>query len=171
MRCTDCSVAHCPDEDQSRRESCESRCSRHEYFCKAGGTECLEQCVAACLCETSCYGLIEDAALCTEQGGKWVNLNQNFDNLLVGTIALFEISTTEGWVDVMLAAVDSRGPYLQPKRDANEFIGSMLFVAFMLIGSFFVLNLCVGVIIDNYNKQKKESDIHLSWSLMCRLHG
>eukprot|EP00913_Durusdinium_trenchii_P023005 g21600.t1 len=30
----------------------------------------------------------------------------------------------------------------------------------MLIGSFFVLNLCVGVIIDNYNKQKKESDIH-----------
>lgn len=160
MRCTDCSVAHCPDEDQSRRESCESRCSRHEYFCKAGGTECLEQCVAACLCETSCYGLIEDAALCTEQGGKWVNLNQNFDNLLVGTIALFEISTTEGWVDVMLAAVDSRGPYLQPKRDANEFIGSMLFVAFMLIGSFFVLNLCVGVIIDNYNKQKKESDIH-----------
>lgn len=36
----------------------------------------------------------------------------------------------------------------------------MLFVAFMLIGSFFVLNLCVGVIIDNYNKQKKESDIH-----------
>jgi hypothetical protein len=25
----------------------------------------------------------QDAALCTEQGGKWVNLNQNFDNLLV----------------------------------------------------------------------------------------
>jgi len=162
MRCTDCSDAHFPEyaQDQSRRESCEQRCSRHEYFCKDGGADCLEQCQAACLCETSCSGLIEDAALCTEQGGKWVNLNQNFDNLLVGTIALFEISTTEGWVDVMLAAVDSRGPYLQPRRDANEFIGSLLFVAFMLIGSFFVLNLCVGVIIDNYNKQKKESDIH-----------
>ncbi|CAK9063893.1 unnamed protein product [Durusdinium trenchii] len=162
MRCSDCSEANCPEssQDLSRRDSCQQRCARHEYFCKGGGAECLEQCVAACICESSCWGLIEDAALCTEQGGKWVNLNQNFDNLLVGTIALFEISTTEGWVDVMLAAVDSRGPYLQPRRDANEFIGSMLFVAFMLIGSFFVLNLCVGVIIDNYNKQKKESDIH-----------
>ncbi|CAE7641000.1 NaCP60E [Symbiodinium pilosum] len=110
------------------------------------------------MCRDHCWGLIKDAALCTEQGGKWVNMNQNFDNLLVGTISLFEISTTEGWVDVMLAAVDSRGPYLQPRRDANEFIGSLLFVAFMLIGSFFVLNLCVGVIIDNYNKQKSASD-------------
>lgn len=27
------------DKDQSRRESCESRCSRHEYFCKAGPPE------------------------------------------------------------------------------------------------------------------------------------
>ena len=29
-------------------------------------------------------------------GWKWVNLNQNFDDLVVGTISLFEISTTEG---------------------------------------------------------------------------
>ncbi|CAJ1422265.1 unnamed protein product [Effrenium voratum] len=158
MRCSDCSAAFCT-EDQDRRDACSQHCATHEYFCKAGGADCLEQCVATCLCGTHCWGLIKDAALCTEQGGKWVNMNENFDNLLVGTIALFEISTTEGWVDVMLAAVDSRGPYLQPRRDANEFIGSMLFVAFMLIGSFFVLNLCVGVIIDNYNRQKKESDI------------
>jgi len=158
MRCSDCSAAFCT-EDQDRRDACSQHCATHEYFCKAGVADCLEQCVATCLCGTHCWGLIKDAALCTEQGGKWVNMNENFDNLLVGTIALFEISTTEGWVDVMLAAVDSRGPYLQPRRDANEFIGSMLFVAFMLIGSFFVLNLCVGVIIDNYNRQKKESDI------------
>ena len=29
------------------------------------------------------FEIHQDAALCTEQGGKWVNLNQNFDNLLV----------------------------------------------------------------------------------------
>ena len=164
MRCTDCSTAFCSaPEESAQHAGCVQSCARHEYFCMhaAAGSEramCLEQCVAACTCRDHCWGLIQDAALCTEQGGKWVNMNQNFDNLLVGTISLFEISTTEGWVDVMLAAVDSRGPYLQPRRDANEFIGSLLFVAFMLIGSFFVLNLCVGVIIDNYNKQKTASD-------------
>ncbi|CAE7267744.1 unnamed protein product [Symbiodinium necroappetens] len=162
MRCSDCSAAFCSGSDSANHAACIQSCTRHEYFCKevasAQREACLEQCVAACTCRQHCWGLIQDAALCTEQGGKWVNMNQNFDDLLVGTISLFEISTTEGWVDVMLAAVDSRGPYLQPRRDANEFIGSMLFVAFMLIGSFFVLNLCVGVIIDNYNKQKSASD-------------
>eukprot|EP00439_Symbiodinium_sp_Y106_P017984 s4004_g2.t1 len=162
MRCSDCSTAFCDSADSANHAACLQSCTRHEYFCKEVASSqrevCLEQCAAACTCRSHCWGLIQDAALCTEQGGKWVNMNQNFDDLLVGTISLFEISTTEGWVDVMLAAVDSRGPYLQPRRDANEFIGSMLFVAFMLIGSFFVLNLCVGVIIDNYNKQKSASD-------------
>eukprot|EP00930_Biecheleria_cincta_P047048 TRINITY_DN3254_c0_g2_i1.p1 TRINITY_DN3254_c0_g2~~TRINITY_DN3254_c0_g2_i1.p1 ORF type:complete len:2356 (-),score=376.43 TRINITY_DN3254_c0_g2_i1:34-6066(-) len=160
MRCSDCKDAFCSD-DESSRSDCQSRCSDHEYFCKKAKTdseksECREQCEAACMCEGSCREQMEDAALCVEQGGKWVNMNQNFNNLLVATISLVEICTTEGWVDVMLAAVDSRGPYLQPKRDHNEVTGTLTFVAFMLIGSFFVLNLCVGVIIDNYNKQKEE---------------
>ena len=31
-------------------------------------------------------------------------------------------------------------------------------VFFILIGTFFVLNLCVGVIIDNFNQMKRETD-------------
>ncbi|CAE8581533.1 unnamed protein product [Polarella glacialis] len=157
MRCTDCSSSFC-SEDPGKRSSCTSYCDRHEFFCtdKAaqGRSECLTQCVAQCMCEFSCVGLIQDAALCVEQGGRWVNMNQNFDDVIVGMISLFEISTTEGWVDMMLASVDSTGPYKQPRRDENEVLGTLLFVAFILIGSFFVLNLCVGVIIDNYQKQK-----------------
>ncbi|CAE8684127.1 unnamed protein product [Polarella glacialis] len=157
MRCTDCSSSSC-SEDPGKRSSCTSYCDRHEFFCtdKAaqGRSECLTQCVAQCMCEFSCVGLIQDAALCVEQGGRWVNMNQNFDDVIVGMISLFEISTTEGWVDMMLASVDSTGPYKQPRRDENEVLGTLLFVAFILIGSFFVLNLCVGVIIDNYQKQK-----------------
>merc|ERR1719420_2537284 len=42
---------------------------------------------------------------------------------------------------------------MEPVRDVHEFY-SFFFVAFILVGSFFVLNLCVGVIIDNFNKIK-----------------
>eukprot|EP00440_Ansanella_granifera_P074218 gb/GFBE01080540.1/.p1 GENE.gb/GFBE01080540.1/~~gb/GFBE01080540.1/.p1 ORF type:complete len:2396 (+),score=576.99 gb/GFBE01080540.1/:1-7188(+) len=162
MRCTDCQAAFCK-EDAATRSGCQNSCRNHEYFCKGKHQDqtaidaCLEQCVASCMCGDSCVGLIQDAALCVEQGGKWVNMNQNFDSLFMGMVSLFEICTTEGWVDVMLAAVDSRGPYIEPRRDENEFVGSTLFMAFMLVGSFFVLNLCVGVIIDNYNKQKEQT--------------
>eukprot|EP00931_Biecheleriopsis_adriatica_P023690 TRINITY_DN14902_c0_g1_i1.p1 TRINITY_DN14902_c0_g1~~TRINITY_DN14902_c0_g1_i1.p1 ORF type:complete len:2368 (-),score=487.75 TRINITY_DN14902_c0_g1_i1:53-7156(-) len=160
MRCTDCSAAFCT-KDSGTKTACRNQCLSDEYFCKGKDepalTQCLEQCIASCECRDSCMGIVEDAALCVEQGGKWVNMNQNFDNILVGMVSLFEICTTEGWVDVMLAAVDVRGPYLSPRRDENEITGTGLFIAFMLIGSFFVLNLCVGVIIDNYNKQKEDT--------------
>ncbi len=33
---------------------------------------------------------------------------QSFDNIFTAMGALYEISTTEGWVDVMIAAVDQR---------------------------------------------------------------
>ena len=61
---------------------------------------------------------------------------------------LFEIATTEGWVDTMYAGVDSTEPMVEPIRD-NAKVYAWFFVAFILVGSFFVLNLCVGVIIDN----------------------
>jgi hypothetical protein len=72
-------------------------------------------------------------------------------------LTLFEISTTEGWVDVMYAGCDATGFHKEPIRDAQE-IWSLFFVAFIFIGSFFILNLCVGVIVDNFNSIKKDGD-------------
>eukprot|EP00927_Polykrikos_kofoidii_P025416 TRINITY_DN22831_c0_g1_i1.p1 TRINITY_DN22831_c0_g1~~TRINITY_DN22831_c0_g1_i1.p1 ORF type:complete len:2622 (-),score=470.03 TRINITY_DN22831_c0_g1_i1:58-7023(-) len=152
MRCTDCRDEFC-SRDAELEASCLKDCQDHLWFCKDNDPLCLEQCVATCSCDSECVGLALDAAVCLENAGRWVNLNQNFDNLGTAMISLFEVSTTEGWVDLMLAGVDARGPMLQPRRDHNE-LGSLLFVAFILVGSFFVLNLCVGVIIDNYHKQK-----------------
>lgn len=70
----------------------------------------------------------EDAALCIEEGAtpaaqlyKWVpGIQQTFDNIGFAMITLLEISTTEGWVDVMYAAVDARGIHFQPERDSTE---------------------------------------------------
>ncbi|KAL4124034.1 hypothetical protein PRIC2_009876 [Phytophthora ramorum] len=68
-------------------------------------------------------------------------------------LTFFEISTTEGWADVMMAAIDSNGIGMQPIRD-NNMMWALFFVLFIMVGSFFVVNLFVGVIIDNFNRMK-----------------
>ena len=42
-------------------------------------------------------------------GGLWVNKDMNFDNTLNSMFTLFQMMTTEGWLDVMEAGLDSRG--------------------------------------------------------------
>lgn len=82
---------------------------------------------------------------------------QNFDNVFMAMATLYEISTTEGWVDVMIAAVDNNGIDMQPIRDNNE-LTVFFFIGFMIIGSFFVMNLFVGVVIDSFNNVRHEKD-------------
>ena len=57
--------------------------------------------------------------------------------------------TTEGWLEVMEAGIDSQGVDLQPKYNSNLFMLSF-FIIFMIIGSQFIINLFVGVVIDNF---------------------
>uniref|UniRef100_A0A452IGE7 Sodium channel protein n=1 Tax=Gopherus agassizii TaxID=38772 RepID=A0A452IGE7_9SAUR len=64
-------------------------------------------------------------------------------------------ATFKGWMDIMYAAVDSKGVELQPRKDNNIYM-YLYFVVFIIFGSFFTLNLFVGVIIDNFNQQKKK---------------
>jgi len=84
-------------------------------------------------------------------------LYQRFDNTWVALGALFEISTTEGWVDVMLAAVDSTDIHMQPIENNQEF-WIVFFIIFMIIGSYLMTNLFVGVIIQNFNELKAEKE-------------
>jgi len=51
-------------------------------------------------------------------------------------------------------AVDARDIDLQPSYEYNIY-NYLYFVSFILFGSFFTLNLFIGVIIDNFNEQKK----------------
>ena len=55
----------------------------------------------------------------------------------------------------MRDAVDSRGVDLQPSREAN-LPAYGFFYGFVIVGSFFSLNLFIGVIIDNFNRLKKK---------------
>lgn len=76
---------------------------------------------------------------------------QQFDNVAQALLTFFEISTTEAWTAVMYAAVDATEEDMQPIRDAHV-VRVWFFMLFMLIGSYLVMNLFVGVIIDNFNK-------------------
>lgn len=44
----------------------------------------------------------------------------------------------------------------QPIREVNNYM-YFYFVFFIIFGSFFTLNLFIGVIIDNFNEQKKKT--------------
>ena len=72
-----------------------------------------------------------------------MNSDSNFDNIVRASRTLFEMSTTEGWVGVMNLGIDSRGIHLQPKTNSNR-LNSIYFILFIIIGSFFILNLFVG---------------------------
>ncbi|XP_015741030.1 sodium channel protein type 4 subunit alpha [Coturnix japonica] len=86
---------------------------------------------------------------------RWVNVKVNFDNVGLGYLSLLQVATFKGWMDIMYAAVDSREIEEQPVYEINLYM-YIYFVIFIIFGSFFTLNLFIGVIIDNFNQQKKK---------------
>ncbi|XP_026581342.1 sodium channel protein type 4 subunit alpha-like, partial [Pseudonaja textilis] len=86
---------------------------------------------------------------------RWVNVKVNFDNVGLGYLSLLQVATFKGWMDIMYAAVDSREQEEQPHYEVNLYM-YIYFVIFIIFGAFFTLNLFIGVIIDNFNQQKKK---------------
>ncbi len=58
-------------------------------------------------------------------------------------------------MEVMEAASDATEIDKQPCFESNLYISSVYFVFYIICGSFFTLNLFIGVIIDNFNTLKK----------------
>ncbi|XP_042327835.1 sodium channel protein type 5 subunit alpha-like [Sceloporus undulatus] len=85
----------------------------------------------------------------------WTKVRVNFDNVGAGYLALLQVATFKGWMEIMYAAVDSREREEQPVWEYNLYM-YLYFVIFIIFGSFFTLNLFIGVIIDNFNQQKKK---------------
>uniref|UniRef100_H9G6C5 Sodium channel protein n=1 Tax=Anolis carolinensis TaxID=28377 RepID=H9G6C5_ANOCA len=100
--------------------------------------------------QTQCEELIE-----RNETARWKNVKVNFDNVGLGYLSLLQVATFKGWMDIMYAAVDSRNVEKQPHYEDNLYM-YLYFVIFIIFGSFFTLNLFIGVIIDNFNQQKKK---------------
>jgi hypothetical protein len=64
-------------------------------------------------------------------------------------------------MEIMADAVDARDVDLQPQWEASLH-NYFYFVIFIVCGSFFTLNLFIGVIIDNFNMLKKKVRVILA---------
>lgn len=91
---------------------------------------------------------------CLNSGGYWLNYYRNFDNIGSSMMSLFILSSTIGWSDAMYKGAATREIDEIPIQLANQYI-SFYFVAFVVVGNFFLLNLYVGVIISTYNREKE----------------
>ncbi|XP_071329963.1 sodium channel, voltage-gated, type I-like, alpha isoform X1 [Trachinotus anak] len=101
---------------------------------------------------------VKNKTACVAMGSvaRWKNVKINFDNVGFGYLALLQVATFKGWMDIMYAAVDSQSkPEEQPEYEINLKM-YLYFVVFIIFGAFFTLNLFIGVIIDNFNQQKKK---------------
>ncbi|CAL8390684.1 unnamed protein product [Gadus morhua 'NCC'] len=83
----------------------------------------------------------------------WTYAKINFDHVGAGYLALLQVATFKGWMDIMYAAVDSRGPDEQPVYEINLKM-YLFFVIFIIFGAFFTLNLFIGDIFMTEEQKK-----------------
>jgi len=88
---------------------------------------------------------------------QWTRQYYNFDNLLQALLTLFVLCSIDGWVDIMYQGIDAVGPDEEPVEGAND-INSLYFIAFLLIGGFLILNMFVGVILENFNQAQEQEE-------------
>eukprot|EP00004_Rigifila_ramosa_P026090 TRINITY_DN7990_c0_g1_i1.p1 TRINITY_DN7990_c0_g1~~TRINITY_DN7990_c0_g1_i1.p1 ORF type:complete len:1641 (-),score=380.66 TRINITY_DN7990_c0_g1_i1:246-4454(-) len=84
---------------------------------------------------------------------RWGNPSWNFDSTLEAFITLFQVSTLEGWVDVLRSTMDITDLNKQPRQNSSP-QNALFFIIFVFIASFFLVKLFVGVIIDHFNQQR-----------------
>ncbi|XP_038064371.1 voltage-dependent T-type calcium channel subunit alpha-1I-like isoform X5 [Patiria miniata] len=94
---------------------------------------------------------------CTQvhPNNQWVNRQYNFDDLGQALMALFVLASKDGWVEIMYNGIDAVGVDKQPKENNNEWL-ILFFISFILIVGFFVLNMFVGVVVENFHKCREQ---------------
>ncbi|XP_055922890.1 sodium channel protein para isoform X3 [Eupeodes corollae] len=105
---------------------------------------------------TISHEIIPNRNACENENYTWENSAMNFDHVGNAYLCLFQVATFKGWIQIMNDAIDSREVDKQPIRETNIYM-YLYFVFFIIFGSFFTLNLFIGVIIDNFNEQKKKA--------------
>ncbi|XP_069561814.1 voltage-dependent N-type calcium channel subunit alpha-1B isoform X3 [Brachyistius frenatus] len=96
-------------------------------------------------------GLEPPARICpngTECREYWTGPNfgiTNFDNILFAVLTVFQCITMEGWVDILYST--------------NDVVGNtwnwLYFIPLIIIGSFFMLNLVLGVLSGEFAKERE----------------
>ncbi|XP_056591033.1 calcium channel, voltage-dependent, L type, alpha 1D subunit, a isoform X15 [Triplophysa dalaica] len=88
----------------------------------------------------------------TIQKRHWHNSDFNFDNVLMAMMALFTVSTFEGWPSLLYKAIDSNRENLGPIYNYRVEI-SIFFIIYIIIIAFFMMNIFVGFVIVTFQEQ------------------
>ena len=88
---------------------------------------------------------------------QWVNTQYNFDDLGNAIVTLFVLASKDGWVQIMYNGIDAVGIDKQPVENYNEWM-IVYFISFILLVAFFVLNMFVGVVIENFHKVRAKQE-------------
>nr|CAB3227402.1 voltage-dependent L-type calcium channel subunit alpha-1D-like [Phallusia mammillata] len=72
----------------------------------------------------------------------------NFDTFYFSVITVFQCITMEGWTDVLYYTNDAMGSYLP----------WIYFVSLIIVGSFFVMNLILGVLSGEFSKEREKAN-------------
>ncbi|OXB81907.1 UNVERIFIED_CONTAM: hypothetical protein H355_015104 [Colinus virginianus] len=94
---------------------------------------------------------------CINAHYRWVRRKYNFDNLGQALMSLFVLSSKDGWVNIMYDGLDAVGIDQQPIQNHNPWM-LLYFISFLLIVSFFVLNMFVGVVVENFHKCRQHQE-------------
>ncbi|XP_062422309.1 voltage-dependent T-type calcium channel subunit alpha-1I-like isoform X4 [Pungitius pungitius] len=109
-----------------------------------------------------CFGLdvknITNKSDCLQANYKWVHHKYNFDNLGQALMSLFVLASKDGWVNIMYHGLDAVSVDQQPVTNNNPWM-LLYFISFLLIVSFFVLNMFVGVVVENFHKCRQHQEV------------
>ena len=86
---------------------------------------------------------------CLTYGGTWTNPLPNFDSFFNSYMAMFHLSTTEGWVDLAHRCVAAVGQNQQPMAGFNE-SRTIAFAVYVFVGGLISTQIVVTVLIANF---------------------
>ncbi|KAM8792366.1 LOW QUALITY PROTEIN: voltage-dependent L-type calcium channel subunit alpha-1F-like [Eudromia elegans] len=93
-----------------------------------------------------------DVAHPTVRERLWHNSDFNFDNVLAGMMALFTVSTFEGWPALLYKAIDANAEDQGPIYNYRVEI-SIFFIVYIIVIAFFMMNIFVGFVIITFRAQ------------------
>ncbi|XP_060695860.1 voltage-dependent L-type calcium channel subunit alpha-1C [Hemiscyllium ocellatum] len=86
---------------------------------------------------------------------KWENSEFNFDDVPSAMMALFTVSTFEGWPQLLYRAIDSHTEDAGPIYNYRVEI-SIFFIIYIIVIAFFMMNIFVGFVIVTFQEQGEQ---------------
>ncbi|XP_058941350.2 voltage-dependent calcium channel type A subunit alpha-1 isoform X1 [Pocillopora verrucosa] len=91
---------------------------------------------------------------CAKNESVWRGPNKGittFDNIFLSMLTVFQCITMEGWTDIMYHSYDARDYH-------TRVVTSIIYISLIIIGSFFMLNLVLGVLSGEFAKERERAE-------------